>query len=189
MTPAIAAGGSGEAARGESAAVTLSLEGGYRFRADFGDGFETLLMDEPPPLGQGDGPNASRVLAAAVGNCLSASLLYCLRRSHIDVVSLTTEVYVLPERNERGRLRIPSVQVRLTPVLADGSEERASRCLAIFEDYCVVTASVRGGIDVTVDVAAPPGPSRAGIARSHADAGPSGKHIGPDGIDTTEPTE
>lgn len=170
MAPAISAASNGEATGDAPATVTLSLEGGYRFRADFGDSFETLLMDEPPPLGDSDGPNASRVLAAAIGNCLSASLLFCLRRSHIDVVSFTTEVYVVPDRNERGRLRIPSIRVRLSPVLAGDARERASRCLDIFEDYCVVSASVRDGIDVTVAVDTDVEPSSAGIAgqRDHA---------------------
>ncbi len=133
--------------------VHLDLREGYRFVVDMG-GDQTLTMDEPPPLGEGAGPNASTVLGAAVGNCLSASLVYCLRRAHLEVESLETEVVVTPVRDERGRLRIGSIKVRLHPVLAGDSPGRVGRCLELFEDFCVVTESVRHGIavDVAVDV-------------------------------------
>lgn len=136
----------------EAATVRLELEDGYRFRVDLGEGFAPLLMDEPAPLGDGTGPNASAVLAAAMGNCLSASLLYCLRRSRVDVVGLRTEVEVTPERNPEGRLRIGAIRVELHPEVAAGAEGRLGRCLELFEDFCVVTESVRGGIDVAVEV-------------------------------------
>jgi organic hydroperoxide reductase OsmC/OhrA len=92
------------------------------------------------------------VLSAAVGNCLSESLLYCLRRARIEVTALRAEVEVTPTRNDRGRLRIGAIRVTLVPEVAPGAEGRYARCLELFEDFCVVTESVRGGIDVTVDV-------------------------------------
>ena len=136
----------------ERAVVRLELEDGYRFWAHLGDGFPPLLMDEPAPLGAGSGPNASAVLAAAVGNCLSASLLYCLRRARIDVRDLHTEVEVVPVRNAEGRLRIGAIRVELHPEVTPGAEGRLTRCLELFENFCVVTESVRTGIDVAVDV-------------------------------------
>ena len=52
----------------ESFSLTMDLEDGYRFLVDFEqDGVPGLLMDEPEPLGDGSGPNAARVLAAAIG--------------------------------------------------------------------------------------------------------------------------
>lgn len=132
--------------------VHLELETGYRFRADFDDDNAPVYLDEPAPLGEGSAPNASALLAAAVGNCLSASLLFCMRRAHVDVDGMRAEVVVNPARNPEGRLRIGSVDVVLHPEVRGGNEGRVARCLDLFEDYCVVTDSVRQGIDVTVAV-------------------------------------
>jgi organic hydroperoxide reductase OsmC/OhrA len=139
-------------AASEAATVSLDLEEGYRFHVDLGQGFAPLVMDEPAPLGGGSGPNASRLLGAAVGNCLSASLLYCLRRARIEVEGLRTDVTVSPRRNEEGRLRIGSIRVELHPRVAPGAEGRMSRCLELFESFCVVTGGVREGIEVDVAV-------------------------------------
>ncbi len=140
----------------QPARVKLELEDGYRFRVDFGDGLPPLMMDEPVPLGEGSGPNASRALGAAVANCLSASLLYCLRRAHVELEGLSAEVEVVPARNESGRLRIGAVRVVIRPEVApESTGPRFDRCLGLFEDFCVVTESVRNGIDVDVSVVRP----------------------------------
>jgi hypothetical protein len=49
--------------------------------------------------------------------------------------------------------------VRLTPTVPAEQHPAVPRCLALFEDYCVVTASVRPAIDVrvTVEPVAPDG--------------------------------
>ena len=139
---------------------TMDLREGYRFLIDFDqDDVAPLLVDEPPPLGEGEGPNAARLLAAAVGNCLSASAVYCLRRARIDVEAMRTTVSGSLQRNDAGRLRIGAIEVRIEPVVAESEQPRMRRCLEIFEDFCVVTQSVRAGIEVDVDVApaSPPG--------------------------------
>lgn len=136
--------------------VTLSRRDKFEFDVDFGDGSHTTLrMDEPEPLGEGQGPNAARVVAAAIGNCLSASLLYCLGKAHIDVVDLETRVTGETVRNERGRLRLGKLQVHIEPDVGAVPREKLQRCLDIFEDFCLVTASVREGLDVDVSVETP----------------------------------
>ncbi|HSJ23914.1 MAG TPA: OsmC family protein [Longimicrobiales bacterium] len=140
-------------------AVSLKLEDGYRFTADFlQDDVPELLLDEPAPLGEGAGPNAARVLAVAVGNCLAASLLFCLKRARIEVQALRADVSGTMERNERGRLRITDVDVKLHPVVAEADVPRMQRCLDVFEDFCVVTQSVRDGLNVNVGVDPAPAP-------------------------------
>jgi organic hydroperoxide reductase OsmC/OhrA len=139
----------------EEGRFTLELEQleGYEFKISFDwDQVPDLLVDEPPPLGGRRGPNASRMLAAAVANCLSASLLYCLGKTDVPDRGARSSVTCKVIRNERGRLRIGGLDVRIT--LADelASSARLKRCKDLFEDFCVVTASVREGIDVNVDV-------------------------------------
>ncbi len=133
--------------------LTLTLKDGYAFDVDFEqEGVPPLLLDEPPPLGAGQGPNPARLLGAAVGSCLGASLLFCLRKSHIDVQQLRTTVEGTLVRNEQGRLRIGEIKVRLAPQVAADQRDRMGRCLELFEDFCIVTESVRHGIAVDVQV-------------------------------------
>lgn len=125
----------------------------YEFRVRFDkEHMPELLVDEPPPLGRDSGPNASRLLAAAIGNCLTASLLFCARKARIDSAGMHTEVKVEIVRTENKRLRVGAVEVVIDPKLADGDKEKALRCIGLFEDFCTVTQSIRGGIDVRVAV-------------------------------------
>ncbi|HUC76376.1 MAG TPA: OsmC family protein [Vicinamibacterales bacterium] len=133
--------------------VTLRLARDYEFVAQFNDvpGAPTIRFDEPAPLGGARAPNAAAVLGAAVGNCLAASLTFCLRRARMDVKDLTVNVTTHVARNERGRFRIDGIDVELEPVVgADGA--RLERCSELFEDFCTVTASVQRGIPVRVSL-------------------------------------
>jgi len=136
--------------------VTLDRQDGYKFLADFHDGRAPLELDEQPPIGVGEGPNPARLLAAALGHCLSASMLFCLQKSRVEVQSMRTDVHAQVSRNERGRFRVTEIAVELHPELAEADSARLARCRDLFEDYCVVTASVRGGLDVNVEVMSEP---------------------------------
>jgi len=56
-------------------------------------------------------------------------------------------------RNERSRLRLERLHVRLEPQLDVELRAQLARGADLFEDYCIVTESVRAGIDVQVEVA------------------------------------
>lgn len=134
--------------------MVLWLHDDYMQVVEFGmDGVTPLVVDETKPLGAERGPNPARLLGAAVGGCLGASLLYCLRKARVEVKDLRTTVEGTLVRTDRGRLRVGELRVRLAPSLAVGSDPaRMSRCLDLFEDFCIVTQSVRAGIDVAVRV-------------------------------------
>lgn len=132
---------------------TLTLRDGYAFTVDFGDaGIPSMTMDEGPPLGHNEGPSPTRVLASAIAGCLGASLLFCLRKAKVDVGGLRAHVHVTSGRNAKGRQRVQQVAVRLSPEVPAAQVQQMARCLEVFEDYCVVTQSVREGIDITVQV-------------------------------------
>lgn len=134
---------------------SLELErcNNYEFETRFDwEHVAPLIVDEPKPLGCSKGPNASRLLAAAVGNCLSASLLFCLSKAKIEVKGMQTKVTGAHVRNEKGRLRIGKIDVHISVDTDAETPQRLERCLGLFEDYCVVTASIRKGIEVGVTV-------------------------------------
>jgi uncharacterized OsmC-like protein len=133
--------------------LRLSLLENFAFEVDFDEpGIAPLRVDEPAPLGAGSGPGPAKLLGAAIANCLAASLLFCLRKSRIEVRDLRAEADVSIVRTDAGRLRIGAVAVRLTPVLAADDVEHAGRCLGLFEEYCTVTASLRGAFPISVQV-------------------------------------
>jgi len=137
--------------------VTLTLRSGYEFTARFDDipGAAPIELDETPPLGAGHGPNASALLAAAVGNCLAASLLFCLQKARATVNGLEVQVAARVVRNESGRVRIAGMQVTVSPDVPAEDLARLERCSALFEDFCIVTESVRRGIPIDVSLTTP----------------------------------
>ncbi len=138
---------------GQSFALDLTFKEGYQFAVDYAQpGMGELLVDEFPPIGAGRGPNPSRMLATAVGHCLASSFLFCVRKARVEVTGLAVRVEGAMVRNERGRLRIGEIKVRLSPSLRPGDRDRIGRCLELFEDFCIVTQSVRHGVNVAVDV-------------------------------------
>ena len=131
----------------------LRLIDGYQFNVESDvDYIPDFLVDETKPDGEGSGPNPTRLLAAAVGHCMSSSLIYCLKKARIPVIDIETIVTTSLFHNETGQLRIRNIDVQISLKVNKKDESRLSRCLGIFEDYCTVTQSIRKGIKVNVNV-------------------------------------
>ena len=135
-----------------SVRIKLTQQKGYAFLVDFGEGFEDLLTDEPAPLGAGSGPNPSRLLLASIANCLVASLTFSLRKFKNEPGPMVAEIAGEMARNSEGRWRIPKASVSIQLADGPGAFEHLDRVLAQFEDFCVVTQSVRHGIEVDVTI-------------------------------------
>lgn len=133
----------------------LSLTEGYQFTVDYGVALapsaRTLITDEPEPLGKNSGPNPTRLLATGVANCLAASLLFALRKFKDEPTGLVAKVNGELGR-QAGRWRIIGLHVELALAHDETQLPHMRQALAQFEEFCVVTQSVRQGIPVQVSV-------------------------------------
>jgi uncharacterized OsmC-like protein len=133
--------------------TTLKFLGGYRFKAEFdAAGIPDMVVDELAPLGEGTGPNPTRLLSVAVGHCLSSSLLYCLQKARVKVKNIQTVIRANVKKNEQGYRRIKNIEVKIDLDVDEEDKARVPRCIEIFENYCTVTESVRKGISVNVSI-------------------------------------
>ena len=133
--------------------ITVEQESDYVFRISFDEtAIPALMTDEPEPLGSGSGPNPSRMLVAAVANCMSASLLFALRKYKNTPGKLITTATATMGRNEQGRMRVAKIDARIRLPDAVASYVQLPRILQQFEQFCVVTESVRHGVEVDVQV-------------------------------------
>ena len=88
---------------GNHAGVRLKQDADYRFAVTFAPGLPELRSDEAPPLGQGAGPSPVQLLAAAVGNCLAASLLFALRKFKQAPEPISASAEAVVGRSEQNR--------------------------------------------------------------------------------------
>lgn len=122
----------------------------YLFQLDFGE-FGNILADEPAPLGDGEGPSPSAMLAASVANCLSASLLFALSKKKEDPGELTAVVTGTTGRVGKY-MRITNIKVALQLGVEQSALQSLPDALKVFENYCTVTQSVSNGIPVDLEL-------------------------------------
>ncbi len=136
----------------EAVHVRLTQLQDYQFSIEFGGAVPSLTGDEPAPLGAGLGPSPVQLLAAAVGNCLSDSLLFALRKFKQAPEPIRCDVYPQVGRNDQRRLRVLKIRAVLTLGEPAASLTNLQRVLDTFETYCTVTQSVGQGIAVSIEV-------------------------------------
>lgn len=132
--------------------VVLRQQRDFQFAIDFGAGIPTLMGDEHPPLGQGQGPTPVQLLAAAVGNCLSDSLLFALRKFKQTPEPISCEVTADVGRNADNRLRVLGLDVHLKLGVAADTLQHLDRVLDQFENFCTVASSVSQSIPLRIAV-------------------------------------
>jgi uncharacterized OsmC-like protein len=137
---------------GKTIRVELSQRNDYRFDIAFGDAMPVLTSDEPAPLGAGLGPSPVQMLCAAVGNCLSDSLLFAFRKFKQEPSPIQCAVTAEVGRNGDNRLRVLHMSAQIRMGVLAASLEQVDHVLVQFEEFCTVTQSVRQGIPITVEV-------------------------------------
>ena len=135
--------------------VGIKLEKDMIFKCDMGQmALKDCYIDE---TNQGEvdkwGPNPSRLLGMALLGCLSASFIFCLKKRNFSIDNLKAEAEVIIGKNDKGFLRVKTINVEIEPKFDDPDiRKRADQCKKMFERYCTVTAAVREGIEVNVDL-------------------------------------
>jgi uncharacterized OsmC-like protein len=132
--------------------IELTQRHDYRFDVQFGGEVPVLTTDEPAPLGTGQGPSPVQMLCAAVGNCLSDSLLFALRKFKQAPEPIRTQVQAEVGRNADNRLRVLKITAMLTLGVPAARLEHLDRVLDTFEQYCTVTQSVGQGMAIELQV-------------------------------------
>jgi uncharacterized OsmC-like protein len=132
--------------------VNLKQDKDFRFAIHFAEGIPVLYGDEARPLGSGTGPNPAQLFAAAVGNCMSDSLLFAIRKFKQHPEPIQTEATATIDRNAENRMRVQNINVKLTLGATASSLAHLNRALEQFEEFCTVGQSVRQGIPVTIEV-------------------------------------
>jgi len=113
-----------------------------------------LSIEAPPELGgKGTAPNPDRLLAAAVGGCLTLSLLMNLQGFRLNPKELNTKVKANIGPGDKGLPRFKSIDVEINPVFEGAiKKESLKKVIDTFQDFCTVTQSVRKGVPVNVTV-------------------------------------
>lgn len=135
--------------------VKVKLERDMIFKCDLGDlKMDDCYIDETNTKeSEMLGPNAAHLLGMAVLGCLSSSYIFCFNKKNFTIQDLEAEAIVTIFRNEKGFIRVKKIDVTINPKIdSPKMRKRAAQCQKMFERYCTITASVRDGVDVNVNI-------------------------------------
>jgi len=79
-------------------------------------------------------------------------VLLFARRAGLALASIGAKVHTTIVRNEKGLPRIDKIEIILDPHLSETQKQPVAQALTGFEDLCMVTESVRNGIDVRCSI-------------------------------------
>ncbi|MFO8020780.1 MAG: hypothetical protein R6U96_19310 [Promethearchaeia archaeon] len=106
------------------------------------------------------GPDAASLLGLSILSCLSASFIFCLNKRKLNPDDLDGYAEVAFKKDEKGYKRIKEIKVKIKPMTEDPETlKRMKQCVRemrdgemYFEKSCIVTPSVRDGININVNI-------------------------------------
>jgi len=106
------------------------------------------------------GPDAASLLGLAIVSCLSATFIFCLNKRNLTIEDLKASADISFKKVGGGLTRIEKVEVNIEPKSEDPEVlKRIKICTKelkdgemFFEKACIITPSVREGIDISVNV-------------------------------------
>ncbi|MFX1476783.1 MAG: OsmC family protein [Promethearchaeota archaeon] len=135
--------------------VSLKQEEEMIFKCDFGEiKGDSLYIDEKHDKNSEKiGPSPAKLLALSVLGCLTASFSFCLKKKEFSLLDLRGQAEVSIARNDKHLWRVKKIDVKISPKI-DTPElrKRADQCAKFFEQYCIISESLRNGIEVNLEL-------------------------------------
>lgn len=99
------------------------------------------------------GPSPIKLLALSILGCLAASFVFCIKKRGLSLANLEGEAETIVARNNKGFWRIKKINISLIPKTNDiFIKKRIVQCKKFFEKYCIISESVRLGIDIDLNI-------------------------------------
>lgn len=99
------------------------------------------------------GTSPTKLLALSVLGCLAASFSFCLQKKNFSLSELEGRAQVTISRNDKGFWRVKKIDVEMIPQInTPEMRKRADQCAEFFEQYCIITESLRNGFQVNVNL-------------------------------------
>ncbi|MFW9865332.1 MAG: OsmC family protein [Candidatus Thorarchaeota archaeon] len=135
--------------------VSLKQEEEMIFKCDLGQiKMDSLYIDEKHDKNsERIGPSPVKLLALSVLGCLAASFSFCLKKKEFLLSDLRGHAEVRIARNDKHLWRVKKIDVKIIPKI-DTPElrKRADQCAKFFEQYCIISESLRNGIEVNFEL-------------------------------------
>ena len=135
--------------------VGLKQEEEMIFKCDLGNlKLNDLFIDEKHKKNIDKiGPSPVKLLGISILGCLAASFSFCLQKRNFSLLDLEGKAELTIARNNKGFWRVKKVNIDLIPRVDNPkAHKRINQCIKFFEQYCIISESVKTGFDVSVNV-------------------------------------